>query len=95
MTPSRPSGSRRKLPGGVGVQQPGEHRAGQQEAREQQRGAVALLGVPSLMIRESGTPSIHSVTSTRSVPVTTCGMRISWSPSYAAAKVSCASASRR
>jgi hypothetical protein len=96
MTPSRPSGSSRKLPGcGSACSRPAStgpenrKRASSSDARSR------CSWVPVAMICESGTPSIHSVTRIRSVPATTRGTVISSSPSYASTKVVCDSASRR
>ena len=45
------------------------------------------------MIRDSGVPSIHSVTIAFGALATTRGIAISLSPAYAAANARCASAS--
>ena len=51
--------------------------------------------VPSLMTRDRGSPSIHSLTITRSPNLMTCGMRKCGSPSNPLANFSCDRASRR
>ena len=48
----------------VGVQQPGPGRAGEQEPGSRMPARSRSLLDPSLMIFDSGVPSIHSVTST-------------------------------
>ncbi len=51
--------------------------------------------VPRAITCDSGVPSIHSVTRTRPVAVTTCGTKMSGSPVYTWANFSCELASSR